>query len=140
MDYKIGEKVELIIGVLSPIGFSVLINEEVEGLLYKNEVYVRLEEGQRIEGYIKKIREDGKYDVSLQAVGFKNTLVSNQIKILNALRANDGFLNLHDKSNPDDIKYALEMSKKAFKNAIGVLYRNRVITIEEDGIRLKIYE
>lgn len=137
MSYKVGDKVDLIIGRISRLGFTVLINKEVEGLLYKNELYVKLEEGEERIGYIKKIREDGAIDVSLQPIGFKKTLVENEIKILNALKkADEGFLSLHDKSSPDDIKYGLNMSKKAFKSAIGGLYKNKLIVIEPDGIRL----
>ena len=134
---KVGDKVDLVIGRISRLGFTVLINKEIEGLLYKNELYVRLEEGDSVIGYIKKIREDGGIDVSLQPIGFKKTLVDNEIKILDALKkTKEGLLPLHDKSSPDDIKYQMNMSKKAFKSAIGGLYRLKMITIESDGIRL----
>lgn len=134
---KVGDKVDLIIGRHTKIGFTVLINKEVEGLLYKNELYVRLEEGDEVVGYIKKIREDSKIDVSLQPIGFKKTLVENEIKVLNALKKSEnGFLPLYDKSSPDAIKYQMNMSKKAFKNAIGGLYKLKLITLEPDGIKL----
>lgn len=137
MSYKVGDKVDLIIGRISRLGFTVLINKEVEGLLYKNELFVKLEEGDEKVGYIKKIREDGGIDVSLQPIGFKKTLVENEIIILDALKKiEDGFLPLHDKSSPDAIKYQLNMSKKAFKNAIGGLYKLKLITIESEGIRM----
>lgn len=140
MSYKVGDKVDLIIGRISRLGFTVLIDKEVEGLLYKNELFVKLEEGDNKVGYIKKIREDGGIDVSLQPIGFKKTLVENEIKIMNALKkAEEGFLPLHDKSSPDDIKYGLNMSKKAFKSAIGGLYKMKMIVIEPDGIRMKSY-
>lgn len=139
MDYKVGDKVDLIIGRISRLGFTVLINKDVEGLLYKNELYVKLQEGDERVGYIKKIREDGGIDVSLQPIGFKKTLVENEIKILDALKKNDGFLGLHDKSSPDDIKYQMNMSKKAFKSAIGGLYKLKMITLEEGGIRLVVH-
>lgn len=134
---KVGDKVDLTIGRISRLGFTVLINREVEGLLYKNELYVKLAEGDEVVGYIKKLREDGGIDVSLQPIGFKKTLVENEIKVLDALKkAEEGFLPLHDKSSPDDIKYQMNMSKKAFKSAIGGLYRLKLIVIESDGIRL----
>jgi len=134
---KVGDKVDLVIGRISKLGFTVLINQEHEGLLYKNELYVKLAEGDNVVGYIKKIREDGGIDVSLQPIGFKKTLVENEIKVLDALKkTEDGFLALHDKSSPDDIKYGMNMSKKAFKSAIGGLYKLKLITIESDGIRL----
>ncbi len=136
MELKIGDKVDLIVVRNTGIGFTVLVNEEFEGLLYKNELYQKIEEGQKLVGYIKKIREDGKLDVSLQAVGFKQTIVKNEIIILDTLKQNKGFLPLNDKSNPNDIKYQLGMSKKAFKNAIGGLFRQKLIIISEEGIKL----
>jgi hypothetical protein len=134
MDLKVGDKVDLLVVRKSGIGFSVLIEQEFEGMLYRNELYQKIAEGQNLVGYVKKIRDDGKIDVSLQAVGFKQTIVKNEIAILNALRNNDGFIALHDKSNPDDIKYQLGMSKKAFKSAVGGLFRQKLITISEEGI------
>jgi len=140
MDLKVGDKVDLIVVRNTGMGFTVLVNEEFEGLLYKNELYQKIEEGQKLVGYIKKIREDEKLDVSLQAVGFKHTVVKNEILILNALKQNDGFLPLHDKSKPDDIKYKLGMSKKAFKSAVGGLFRQQLITLSDEGINLFKHE
>lgn len=136
MEFKVGDKVDLIIGRISRLGFTVLINKETEGLLYKNELYVKLQEGDEKVGYIKKIREDGGIDVSLQPIGFRKTLVENEIKILEKLKNSEGFISLHDKSSPDDIKHQMNMSKKAFKSAIGGLYKLKLITIESDGIRI----
>jgi len=136
MELKTGDKVELIVVRNTALGFTVLVNEEFEGMLYKNELYQKIEEGQTLTGYVKKVREDEKIDVSLQPVGFKQTIVKNEIIILKALKKHDGFLALHDKSDPKTIKYELGMSKKAFKNAIGGLFRQKLITIEDEGIRL----
>ena len=135
MDLKVGDKVDLIVIRNTGMGFTVLVNEEFEGLLYRNELFQKIEEGQKLVGYVKKIREDEKLDISLQAVGFKQTIVKNEIIILNALKQNNGFIGLHDKSSPDEIKYQLGMSKKAFKNAIGGLFRQKLITISEEGIK-----
>ncbi|WP_372794347.1 DNA-binding protein [Lutibacter sp.] len=140
MDLKVGDKVDLIVVRNTGMGFTVLVNEEYEGLLYKNELYQKIEEGQKLVGYIKKIREDEKLDVSLQAVGFKHTVVKNEIIILNALRQHDGFVGLHDKSSPEEIKYQLGMSKKAFKSAVGGLFRQKLITLSDEGISLFKHE
>ncbi len=140
MDLKVGDKVDLIVVRNTGMGFTVLVNEEYEGLLYKNELYQKIEEGQKLIGYIKKIREDEKLDVSLQAVGFKHTIVKNEILILNALRQHDGFIGLHDKSSPEEIKYQLGMSKKAFKSAVGGLFRQQLITLSDEGISLFKHE
>ena len=136
MDFQIGDKVDLIIVRQGKIGFTVLVNGEFEGMLYKSELFQRIEEGQKLVGYIKKIRSDDKLDVSLQKIGFKHTIVKNEIKILKALKDGDGFLALHDKSDPEAIKYQLGMSKKAFKNAMGGLFRQKLIRVEKDGIHL----
>jgi predicted RNA-binding protein (virulence factor B family) len=134
MDLKVGDKISLIVVRKAGIGFTVLVDEEYEGMLYKNELYQKIAEGEKLTGYVKKIREDEKIDVSLSPIGFKRTLVTNEIKILNALKQEDGFLPLHDKSSPDDIKHQLGMSKKAFKSAIGGLFKQKLILISEEGI------
>ena len=135
MDLKVGDKVDVMVVRNAAIGFTVLVNEEFEGMLYKSELYQKIAEGEKLVGYIKKIRDDEKIDVSLKPIGFKRTIVGNEIIVLKALKENEGFLALHDKSTPDDIKYKLGMSKKAFKSAIGGLFRQKLITITEDGIR-----
>ena len=135
MEFDIGEKVSLIIERETDLGFSVLINGSFKGLLYKNEIFEPIEKNMEILGYIKKIREDGKYDVSLQPQGFLNVIESNCALILKKLETT-GELYLSDKSNPDDIIQQLQISKKAFKKAIGVLYKEKKIVIEENRILL----
>ncbi|MFY7730058.1 MAG: GntR family transcriptional regulator, partial [Flavobacterium sp.] len=90
---------------------------------------------EKLVGYIKTIRPDNKIDVSLQKPGIES-IEPNAEKILDELRASRGFLRLHDESHPEDIKTVLKMSKKAFKKAIGSLYKQRLIDIKEDGIYL----
>ena len=101
--------------------------------MYQNEVFEDLRTGDRIIGYIKNIRPDGKIDVSRTKIGFDKT-TDLADKILNELGKNDGFLGLNDKSHPDEIKTVLGISKKSFKQTIGVLYKERKILIKEDGI------
>ncbi len=138
-DFEVGQQVNVVVGSFSKIGITVLVDEMCEGLLYVNEVYQRLEEGQHLKGYVKKIREDGQLDISLQPIGFRNSITKFQVQILTSLKAHNGFLPLTDKSEPDTIKYELGMSKKAFKNAVGGLYKNKVIELEQKGIRLIDY-
>ncbi|MDJ0645579.1 MAG: DNA-binding protein [Flavobacteriaceae bacterium] len=133
---KEGDKVNLIIGKESPLGFAVLIDEEFEGLLYKNEIFQNVVEGMSIMGYIKKIREDGKIDVSLTPQGFRKNIEALIAHILKQLQQNNGVLYVSDKSTPEEIKNTLQMSKKNFKKAIGTLYRLKKITITEDCIYL----
>jgi len=135
MELKEGDKVDLIIGVRTALGYTVLINESYEGLLYENEVFSDVEEGMRTVGYVKKIREDEKIDVSLRPQGFKNVIDEDVEKILKKLHEK-GALLLTDKSSPESIKFHLQMSKKAFKRAIGNLYKQRKIQIFDDRIEL----
>ena len=136
MDLEVGDKVSLIIGAETNLGFSVLIEEEFEGLLYRNEIFQEIRERQRIAGYIKNIREDGKIDVSLKPQGFRNVISLDTERVVEAIYDNDGFLALTDKSDPEEIKRQLLMSKKAFKRAIGSLYKEKTILITSEGIEL----
>lgn len=131
-----GEEVDLIVSHITDIGINVIINEQHKGLIYKDEVYDdSIRTGNRLRGYIKTIRPDGKIDVSLQKQGFEN-IEPNAETILSELRANRGFLRLTDNSHPEDIKTVLKMSKKTFKKAVGTLYKQKLIEIKEDGIYL----
>jgi len=130
------EEVDLIISHITDMGINVIINEKHKGLVYKDEVYDNdLRTGDRVKGYIKTIRPNNKVDVTLQKPGVEG-IEPNAEKILDELRASRGFLRLTDDSHPEDIKSVLRMSKKAFKKAIGSLYKQRLIEIKEDGIYL----
>ncbi len=130
-----GEEVDLLISHITEAGVNVIINQQYKGLAYKNEVYEEVKPGKKMVGYIKQIRPDGKIDVSLRKLGYEAVEPSSQ-KILDELKANRGFLGLNDKSHPEDIKTVLQMSKKVFKKAVGSLYREKQIRLEEDGIYL----
>ncbi len=117
------------------LGFKVLIADFYEGLLYGNEVFQPIEIGDEIKVYIKKLREDGKLDLQLLPTG-RQKFEEGSEKIFNLLKEKS-FLPLHDKSNPEEIKKILGMSKKHFKQSIGQLYKKKLILIMEDGIALK---
>jgi len=137
MDLQIGDKVHLIIETETPLGYTVLIEEEFDGLLYKNEVFTDLEEDMEVTGYIKQIREDGKIDVSLRPQGFLNVIDTNVEKVLKKLKASpEGYILVTDKSSPDAIRFDFNMSKKSYKKAIGNLYRQKLIVITDDRIEL----
>ncbi|WOC39891.1 DNA-binding protein [Polaribacter sp. HL-MS24] len=137
MELQEGDKVQLIIETETALGYTVLINEEFDGLLYRNEVFQELEENMEVTGYIKTIRDDGKIDVSLRPQGFRNVIDSDVDKILHKLKeSREGFLLLTDKSSPESIKFHLKMSKKSFKKAVGNLYKQKQITIKSDRIEL----
>ncbi len=129
------DAVDLIIYRKTEIGFKAIINETNFGLLYDNEIFQKLKIGQKIKGFIKTIRDDGKIDLSLQKTGV-SPIEENGKKILTILEENGGFININDKSSPDKISQTFLISKKLFKKAIGHLYKNREIMITPDGIKL----
>ena len=129
------EEVDLIISHITDLGINVIINEKHKGLVYKDETFVEVKPGQRCKGYIKNVRPDGKIDVSFQKLGY-DAVEPNAQKILNELQSSRGFLRLSDNSHPEDIKTVLQMSKKTFKKAIGLLYKEKLIEIKDDGIYL----
>ena len=136
-NFKEGDKVNLIIETETGLGYTVLINEEFDGLLFRSEVFQELDENMEITGYIKNIREDGKIHVSLRPQGFRNLIGSDVEKVLDKLKSSrEGFILITDKSSPDSIRFHMKMSKKAFKKAIGNLYKQKLIVIEEDRIVL----
>jgi predicted RNA-binding protein (virulence factor B family) len=135
-DYKEGDEVKLLVGKRNDLGYQVLINDNALGIIYRNEVFGNLRMGDQRIGYIKKVRPDGKIDVSLQQQGYQNEVPKSGQMILDVLKEEEGFLPLNDKSSPEDIHYLLKMSKKNFKKSIGLLYKQRLITIEENGIYL----
>lgn len=135
LPFRKGDKVNLIIMGESELGWNVIINKKYIGLIYTSDVYKRLFPLSDEVGYIKTIREDGKIDVSLQPEGYDNIDEFQQV-ILEKLESNYGLLYLSDKSEPEEIKLELQMSKKNFKKAIGGLYRDKKIEILEDKIRL----
>tara|TARA_R110002073_G_scaffold8207_5_gene45854 strand:- start:66023 stop:66436 length:414 start_codon:yes stop_codon:yes gene_type:complete len=134
MELEIGQRVDLVIGTESALGYSVLIDDSHEGLIYKNEVFTPLEEGSEVLGYIKNIREDGKIDVSLQPLGYRNAIDLDKEKIITKLETNKGVILLSDKSSPESIKFHLQMSKKAFKRALGALYKEKKVVLFPDRI------
>lgn len=131
------EAVEIIIYRKSNLGWNAIILPEYKGLLYENEVFEPLSIGDRKTAYIKKVREDYNIDLSLRRSGYIHTNKTAD-QIITALQSNNGYLPLHDKSDPALIYDKLQMSKKAFKKAVGLLYKDRLITLEDDGIRLRL--
>lgn len=128
------QAVNLIIANSTDLGYKAIINHSHWGVLYKNEVFQSLSFGQNKKGYIKGIRDDGKIDLSLQ--GGQETRSKNAKIIVNYLRKQNGFAPVHDKSDPQLISDLFGMSKGEFKKTIGGLYKQKVISIGKDGIRL----
>ena len=132
--FKPNQPVDLIIANSTELGYKAIINHSHWGVLYKNEVFQRLSFGQYIKGYIKHVRPDGKVDLSLQ--GGQETRDKYAEIIMNYLQEQNGFAPVNDKSDPQLISDLFGMSKGAFKKAIGGLYKQRIISIEKDGIHL----
>jgi len=133
-DYKVKEKVNLIVANSTDLGYKAIINHSHWGVLYKNEVFQRLSFGQQLTGFIKHIRLDGKIDLTLQ--GGQETRDKNTQIIYAYLENHDGFAAVHDKSDPQLISELFGISKGAFKKAISGLYKQRIISIQKDGIHL----
>ena len=129
------EEVDLIVSHPSEFGMNVIVNKEHLGLIYKDNIFQDISVGDKLKGIVKKIRKDNKLDIALGQVGYRN-IEPNAEVIMKELEDNSGFINVTDKSSPEVIKESLQMSKKNFKKAVGSLYKQRLITIKEDGIYL----
>ncbi len=133
-DYELGNSCEGLIFEKTDLGYKVLLEDRYEGLLYANEVFQPLELGETRKLWVKKRRDDGKIDLQVLPGG-RVKYDEGSEKILQLLEKKS-FLPLHDKSDPEEIKQVLGMSKKHFKQCIGQLYKAREIEIRQDGISL----
>jgi len=134
-EYAVGEEVELIIESETDLGYKAIINNQHWGILYENEVFEQLAKGLKIKGYIKKIRTDNKIDLSLHPLGYEKVDPLTQM-ILDELNKAGGFIAVSDKSDAEEVYRIFGISKKSFKQAIGALYKKRIISIKPEGIRL----
>jgi len=133
---KDGDKVDLLVMQKTELGFSVIVNNLYKGLIFKNEIFKELNIGDKLNGFVKKIREDNKIDISLHEIGYENYSDTNTALIYKILEENGGFIAITDKSSPEEIYSQFGISKKAFKRSIGALYKERKITISPEGIKL----
>ena len=133
--YQQNDEVDLLVHRKTPLGWEVIVDNRHKGLIFDSDIFKPVNVGDYLKGFIKNVRDDKKLDISLQPIGAK-MLEPTAKMILDKLVQNDGFLPLHDKSSPDEIMSTLHMSKKAFKKGAGILYRQRKINIQEDGIYL----
>ena len=135
LDLREWDQVDLVVTRQTDLGWEVIVNEKHKGLVYFNEVFKTINIGDVIPGCIKTIRKDNKIDISLQPLGSR-VLEPAANKIYEIIKAKGGFLGLHDKSNPEEIRDIMQMSKKTFKKGIGTLYKAKKIQLEEGGVRL----
>ncbi|MEY5041923.1 MAG: hypothetical protein RLZZ414_1476 [Bacteroidota bacterium] len=131
-ELTVTEREKVIVTVVNPsdLGYNVIVNHKHYGLIYYSDVFTNLNEGDVLEAYVKTVREDKKLDIVIQKPGHEAIEPTAQ-KILDYLKKNNGVLNLGDKSDPDDIYHTLQMSKKIFKKALGSLYKQRLVILED---------
>ena len=134
--YKTGEEVDLTIANRSDLGQKAIINHQHWGLLFRSDLLKTVYPGQKIKGYIKEVRPDGKINLSMQKPGYAKVVDTTQ-QILDMLQEQEGYITLNDKSSPELIYQHFGISKKAFKMAVGALLKQDKITIEPGGLRLK---
>lgn len=134
-EYEVGQEVDILISNKTDIGFTAVINNLHSGLLYQNEVFQKLKRGQKLKAYIKKIRDDEKIDLILEKPGYEK-IDGISKSILEKIKEHGGYLLLTDKSSPEEIQRMFGISKKNFKKALGSLYKQKFIVLEEKGIRL----
>ena len=130
-----GTEVDILVWQKTDLGFKVIVNNKFQGLIFDNQIFQPLHSGMRLKAYVDHVRQDGKIDIVLQQSGRQQTLDFAEV-LLRYLYENDGYCNLGDKSPAELIYDRFRVSKKAYKKAIGDLYKRRLITIEEEGIRL----
>ncbi|MEN8186725.1 MAG: S1-like domain-containing RNA-binding protein [Bacteroidota bacterium] len=136
IDVKQGDEVELLLYEKTDLGMSAIVNNLYKGLIFDSDIHKKLHPGETIKGFVKQVREDGKMDLLLEPLGYKSSIDKNSQTILTALKTNDGFLDLTDKSPPEEIKSVLGLSKKAFKRSLGNLYKQKIVDIYNDGVKL----
>ncbi|MBS1688628.1 MAG: RNA-binding protein [Bacteroidetes bacterium] len=129
------DAVDLVVYQTTDIGYKVIINNKHLGVLHYSDVFKELEIGDKEKGFVKKILPENKIDVMLGERGYKRVETETE-KVLRLLEENDGYLPYHDKSNPEDIYEFFGMSKKTFKMAVGALYKQKKISLEQSGIKL----
>jgi uncharacterized protein len=130
-----GQAVAILPFKYTDLGMKCIVNNQYEGMLFKNMVYGTIKLGEKYNAFIKEIRNDGKIDLSLKT-NPKEHLSQLQINILERLKAQKGFIGLHDKSTPEAIFTVFSVSKRDFKQAVGGLYKSNKITINDNGLQL----
>ena len=129
------QEVDLLVASESPIGYRVNINNQHWGMLYRNQLFRPIAVGDRTKGYVRKLTEDNRIDVSLQQEGFAQVKDSAEV-LLQLVRDNGGFLPLNDDSAPEEVNRLTQTSKKVFKRSLGMLLKRGAVTVDEQGIKI----
>ncbi len=133
--YSHGDEVELLVWQKTELGFKVIVDNRFAGLVYEDQVFRPLTTGDRMKGFVDRVRPDGKIDVTLQPTGRRNTEEFSEV-LLQYLKDNNGHCDLGDKSPAELIADRFKVSKKTFKKAVGDLYKRRLINISDNGLQL----
>ncbi|MGL5786849.1 MAG: CvfB family protein [Bacteroidales bacterium] len=133
-DYEMNQEVDILVASRAEIGFKVIVNNLHSGMLYYNEIFEDIQVGDQLKAYVKHVRDDLKIDLSLQPLGYEMRIDPLADEIMKALKENDGFIPVSDKSPADDIEAWFSCSKKSFKKAVGALYKKREIEFRDNGI------
>lgn len=136
ISFKENDQIDLLICDQTELGYKAIINDSYWGLLYKDEIFQRLEYGQRVKGFIKKVREKGKIDLNLERQGY-HKMDTLEKRIISEINKEGGVLMVTDKSSPEIIRKLFGVSKKKYKIALGSLYKAKSIIIEDTVIKLK---
>ncbi len=136
LDVKVDDEVDILPYHRTDLGINCIVNNQYKGLIFNSDIHKEVILGHRQKAFVKKVRKDGKVDLVIEPSGYKKSIDRVSQKILKALELNGGKIDLHDKSDPQAIKDSLGMSKKAFKRAIGNLYRQKIIRINKESIEL----
>lgn len=136
IDLKTGDEVDLLLYKKTDLGMNAIVNNLHKGLIFNSDIHKNINPGDRLKGYVREVREDGNIDLLLEPLGYKGSIDKNSRVILDALSQSDGFLELTDKSAPEDVKFILGLSKKVFKKSLGNLYKKKLVEIYNDGIKL----
>ena len=134
-EYRHGDEVSLLVWQKTELGFEVIVDNRFAGLVYEGQVFRQLTTGDRLKGYVDRVRPDGKLDITIQPTGRRNTEEFSDV-LLQYLRDNNGQCDLGDKSPAELIADRFKVSKKTFKKAVGDLYKRRLIEICDNGLRL----
>jgi predicted RNA-binding protein (virulence factor B family) len=136
LDVAEGDEVEVLPYKRSDLGMNVIVNGLYQGLIFRSDIHRPLSVGEKITAFVKNIRADGKIDLVLQPMGYRNVIDKATQGVLDILTNCGGHFKYTDKSDPDEIRKVFKMSKKAFKKALGNLYKNKMVLLEKDGTKL----
>ena len=136
IDLKPADEVDLLLYETSDLGMKAIVNNMYSGLIFNSDIHQILNPGEKLKGYVKQIRQDGKIDISLEPIGYRNVIDKNTDFVLKKIKENKGLFRLTDKSSAVEINSKLGISKKAFKKAIGNLYKQKKIILTDEGIKL----